>query len=126
MLSLGQAIRVQRLLLRMTQEEVADQANVTRAWLSRVEMDQISTPGFEAIERVARVLGVPPERWLERAGYKVTAAADTPESVGDFIRQAQSILAEALERVERIQKEPASTTDESSSVRRLSLAVAAG
>ncbi len=77
----------------LTQGQLATYARVSRAWLSRVEIDSIKRPDREKLERVAQALRVPPETLLSAAGYRVG-----PPPPVQRTRTPQEILKE-LERV---------------------------
>ncbi|MFP2896033.1 helix-turn-helix domain-containing protein [Corallococcus sp. 4LFB] len=53
----GQAVRRQRELLRVSQEELADRAGVDRTYLSGIERG-IRNPTLKTIDRLSRSLGV--------------------------------------------------------------------
>lgn len=66
---LGDVIRELRIHRNLTQGELADRANVSRPWLSRVEANLIFKPDLRRVGAVAKVLDADPEEWFRLAGY---------------------------------------------------------
>lgn len=65
----GNFIRKLREDRHMTQEDVAKQAGVSAAWLSKVENNLTRTPDPKRLRAIARPLGADPEELLAEAGY---------------------------------------------------------
>ncbi len=80
----------------LTQGQLATYAQVTRSWLSLVELGRRERPEREMLERVASVLRVPPETLLAAAGYRVTPVPPrkqrTPQEI---IRELEATMREA-------------------------------
>lgn len=95
----GDMIKHYREAAHLTQGQVAQYANVTRAWISRVEAGTIGRPDREKLERVATVLRIPPETLLAAAGYRVAPLPPPPS------RSASQIARELLAAIEREQNE---------------------
>lgn len=70
--TVGELIRRVRRERGLTQGQVATFAGVTRSWLSLVESGHRERPERERLEKIARVLRIPPETLLSAAGYRVT------------------------------------------------------
>jgi transcriptional regulator with XRE-family HTH domain len=78
---LAQLVRQRREELRLTQEELARQANITRSWLALVETAKRLRPEREMLERLALALSEPPAKLLELAGYSVRPLAVQESSI---------------------------------------------
>ena len=63
LVELAQRIKSRRLDQRLTIEEVAAQAGLTRSWLSKVENFRV-TPSLPALGGIAKALGVRPRDLL--------------------------------------------------------------
>jgi transcriptional regulator with XRE-family HTH domain len=69
--ALGEAVRAARLRANMTEQELADDADVSRAFVQRVEQG-LGTPGLRQLWQLSRSLGVrlgdllPPDRGAAR------------------------------------------------------------
>jgi transcriptional regulator with XRE-family HTH domain len=64
--SLGTAIRTQRELLRISQEELAHRAGLHRTYISDLERG-IRNPSVESIEKLARALQVSASKLFEQS-----------------------------------------------------------
>jgi len=53
----------------LSQEKLAHQAKVDRAHVSKIEREQVYV-GLEIVEKFSRVLGVPPDAFLQPIGRK--------------------------------------------------------
>lgn len=95
--TIGQMIKRLREARGWNQVELAGLAEVTRSWLSRVELDSIRKPEREMLERVARVLGVPPETIWAAAGYRVKPLPFREPTVLDLARQMVARLEAEIE-----------------------------
>lgn len=56
--SVGERVRRYRRIRRLTQEQLADAAEVDRRYLGRIETGEVEQPGVEVVERLARALNV--------------------------------------------------------------------
>ncbi len=90
---LGEIIKRLRTERGLTQGQLATYANVTRSWLSRVELGHRPRPEREMLERVAVVLRVPAETLLAAAGYRVGPIPEThPLSSEELARELLATL----------------------------------
>lgn len=65
--ALGLAVKVERLRVGLSQEELADRAGVERAYIGRLERGK-SNPTITTLARIGGALGVPAWRLLRSAG----------------------------------------------------------
>ena len=85
--------------------EVAEQAGVSRIWLQEIRKGGRGVPGGwrlpnpkdEALVRLARVLNVPPEEMLARAGRRTSAAMGS----GAITESASSDAAARIQELEQ-------------------------
>jgi transcriptional regulator with XRE-family HTH domain len=66
---LGMAIKTQRALLGISQEELAHRAGLHRTYVSDLERGA-RNPSIESIEKLARALELPVSKLFEQAGGK--------------------------------------------------------
>jgi transcriptional regulator with XRE-family HTH domain len=55
--SLGEQIRRARTERGLTQEQLADMAQLSRVYIQKIELGERVSPSFPALERIARALG---------------------------------------------------------------------
>lgn len=84
--TIGQMVTRLRDARGLTQGQLSVYAKVTRGWLSRVEIDSIKKPEREMLERVANVLGTPPETLWAAAGYRVVPLPEREPTKADLAR----------------------------------------
>jgi transcriptional regulator with XRE-family HTH domain len=100
--------------------EVAERAGVSRVWLQEIRKGGRGVPGGwrlpnpkdEALVRLARVLKVPPEEMLARAGRRTATA--TSSSAG-----AESAGSEAAARIQELEQQVRQQERELAELRRL-------
>lgn len=98
--SVGARVRRQRRRARLTQEELAERAEIDRRYLGKIETEDITEPGIDTLDRIATALGVhiselADPRWY--AGLDVQAA--------DWLaalRSDQRLDEDAKELIERV------------------------
>lgn len=66
---LGKAIRAKREALKLSASEVARQANVAKATITRLELAQIPNPRIDNLRSIADVLGLPITDLLTEASW---------------------------------------------------------
>ena len=84
--TLGKWLERHRKRLSLSQEELAQRAGCTRAYISALEREVIESkagrpiqPSVEFIESLARALGAPISEAREVAGYKAISTAEDPQ-----------------------------------------------
>jgi transcriptional regulator with XRE-family HTH domain len=100
--------------------EVADRAGVSRVWLQEIRKGGRGVPGGwrlpnpkdEALVRLARVLNVPPEEMLARAGRRTATA--TGSGAG-----AESASSDAAARIQELEQQVRQQERELAELRRL-------
>lgn len=87
----GKALRLRRLALGYTQQELAERAGVPRATLAAIELNNIMTPSPESLARIIAVLdadtnfmhSADSQTWSEVRAW----LEQTPPAVREFLRQ---------------------------------------
>ena len=96
--SLGAYLAAIRGVRRMTLREVEEAANgeVSNAYLSQLENNRITRPSPNILHALARVLSVPYETLMEKAGYfpSRTAGVDVLRSAGPSKKANPSVFAD--------------------------------
>jgi transcriptional regulator with XRE-family HTH domain len=64
---IGNAIRVARHALKLSQEDFAERADIHRTYVGMIELGKVNV-SWENISRVARALGVRPSQLIAAAG----------------------------------------------------------
>ena len=93
---LGQKIRSIRKHKERTLRSVAAEAQVSIAYLSKIEHDE-ANPTLEVLERLAKVLGLSLEEMTTGLDANVDHLHDMPESLREFIDEYQGKFNELLE-----------------------------
>jgi transcriptional regulator with XRE-family HTH domain len=60
----GRCVRTQRDLMRLTQEQLAEKADLDRTYISDIERGA-RNPGIKNVVRLARALGIPTSKLVE-------------------------------------------------------------
>ena len=68
-MTLGQAIRVIRQQVGLSQKELADAAGIDQSYMSMIESGQRSNPGTRIMARLSQALQVSMDELAARAGY---------------------------------------------------------
>lgn len=67
--SVGDRVRRHRRFRGLTQEALADRADVERRYLGKIETGDVLEPGAETVKKLARALGVPVRQLAEPLGW---------------------------------------------------------
>lgn len=77
---------------------VAERADISAAYLQKLESDRVQSPSPHVLQRIAEVLRVSYGRLMQRAGYLLPAASREPGVTPLQARLADSSLSDAEER----------------------------
>jgi HTH-type transcriptional regulator, competence development regulator len=89
-MTLGEQLRDVRRVREMSLKAVADAADISTAYLQKLERDEVKTPSPHILYRLAEVLRVPYPQLMALAGYVV------PSTSGEQEGERQNLLAHAL------------------------------
>src|SRR6266478_2556888 len=89
-MTLGEQLREVRGIREMTLKQVAEAADISTAYLQKLERDDVKSPSPHILYRLAEVLRVPYPQLMALAGYVVPTTAEEHE------RAPQNLLAHAL------------------------------
>ena len=89
-MTLGEQLREVRGIRDMSMKAVADAADISTAYLQKLERDEVKTPSPHILYRLAEVLRVPYPQLMALAGYVVPTSREESE------REPQNLLAHAL------------------------------
>ncbi len=89
-MTLGEQLHQVRGIREMSLKAVADAADISTAYLQKLERDEVKTPSPHILYRLADALRVPYTQLMTLAGYVVPAAGNDQEP------EAQGLLAHAL------------------------------
>lgn len=89
-MTLGEQLHEVRGIREMSLKAVADEADISTAYLQKLERDEVKTPSPHILYRLAEVLRVPYTQLMALAGY-VVPTADAADG-----REAPNVLAHAL------------------------------
>jgi len=84
--TVGSRVRHYRRLRKLTQEGLADRADVDRRYLGRIETEDVLEPGAESVRKLAAALEVPIRALAEPLGWYLDDDSGRP-SVQDAIAQ---------------------------------------
>lgn len=87
-MTLGTRISELRTARRLSMRKVALDADISVAYLSKLERDEASNPSIDILERLARALGVDVPDLRPTAG--VTTPTQLPDALQQFITQNQN------------------------------------
>ncbi len=88
--TLGEQLREVRALRDISMKAVAEPAEISTAYLQKLERDEVKTPSPHILYRLAEVLRVPYPRLMALAGYVVPSTGEQPGG------EPQNLLAHAL------------------------------
>src|SRR4051812_25799234 len=91
MQTLGELVRGERLRLKLKQQVLADRAQISQNYLSKIERDKTSRPDRSVLQRLATALGLSYEM-VTRAAMGSSPAGD--EFSPDFLEVSAAILPE--------------------------------
>ena len=91
--ALGQFIRVQRQLAKLSLRELAERARVSNPYLSQVERG-MHEPSVRVLKAIATALGLPAEKLLAEAGLLDDDEGVTPPATEAAIRADVALTAE--------------------------------
>src|SRR4051812_24784253 len=97
-MTLGKQLHEVRRVRDMTLKAVADAADISTAYLQKLERDEVRTPSPHILYRLAEVLRVPYPQLMALAGY-VVPSTDEREA------EPQNLLAHALSSQEMTEEE---------------------
>jgi transcriptional regulator with XRE-family HTH domain len=89
-MTLGEQLREVRGIRDMTLKAVAEAADISTAYLQKLERDEVKTPSPHILYRLGEVLRVPYPQLMALAGYVV------PSTNEDRKQEPQNLLAHAL------------------------------
>jgi transcriptional regulator with XRE-family HTH domain len=75
--TLGKTLRELRDLSQKSLKAVAEPANISAAYLMKLERDEVQSPSPHVLHRLAEALGADYLELMRRAGYLVPAAGET-------------------------------------------------
>jgi HTH-type transcriptional regulator, competence development regulator len=79
---LGEQLKTVRLVKGLSLREVARPAEISVAYLQKLESGEVGQPSPNILFRLGNVLGVPYETMMVLAGYEVTASAGSEAVLG--------------------------------------------
>ena len=91
--ALGEFIRTQRQLAKLSLRDVAQRARVSNPYLSQVERG-LHEPSVRVLAAIAAALDISTETLLVRAGLLDDAEAPAPSNTGDAIRADDALTPE--------------------------------
>jgi transcriptional regulator with XRE-family HTH domain len=91
--ALGEFIRTQRQLAKLSLRDVAQRARVSNPYLSQVERG-LHEPSVRVLAAIAAALDISTETLLARAGLLDDAEAPAPSSTADAIRADDALTTE--------------------------------
>jgi transcriptional regulator with XRE-family HTH domain len=91
--ALGEFIRTQRQLAKLSLRDVAQRARVSNPYLSQVERG-LHEPSVRVLAAIAAALDISTETLLTRAGLLDDADAPTPSTTTDAIRADDALTSE--------------------------------
>lgn len=97
-MAVGQMIKDLRDKHRYSQKDVASQAGVSHAWLSKVENGVISDPDPKLLRAIARPLQVDPDELLTAAGYISRPSTIDEMSNDELFAQINRLMFEVKKR----------------------------
>lgn len=106
--SVGDLVKRLREERNYSQNDVAIQAKVSRAWISRVETGEITNPDPKMLRAIARPLQVRPDELLMAAGYLVGPVPVEKMTRTDILDQVDRLMSE-LRRREASRREDAAS-----------------
>lgn len=92
-MKIGSAIKEMRTRKGLTQQALADQAGITRAYLSQIEGNH-KKPTLETVEKLSEAMEVPPQVLL----FLSLTEEDIPEDRRESYGQMYDIVKDMLER----------------------------
>ena len=94
--ALGEFIRTQRQLAKLSLRDLAEKARVSNPYLSQVERGK-HEPSVRVLSAIAAALDISPETLLARAGLLDDADAPAPSTTTDAIRADDALTPEQKE-----------------------------
>ena len=91
--ALGEFIRTQRQLAKLSLRDLAEKARVSNPYLSQVERGK-HEPSVRVLSAIAAALDLSPETLLARAGLLDDADAPSPSTTTDAIRADEALTPE--------------------------------
>jgi transcriptional regulator with XRE-family HTH domain len=88
---LGERIRVQRLAMAVSQEEVAHLAGMNVSNYGKIERG-LGNPNFHTLVRIASVLNIDPADLVSKIGGELLPPASETFSAEDFVRERRARL----------------------------------